>query len=106
MAISEDRRIQRTRKALIDSLRELIFEKGYDDISIQDITDRANMGRATFYLHYGEKDDLLSDLLHNVVKEFFDSTPEILKNQWTLQDTSAVQKFSNLLVHNLIFFAA
>ena len=96
MTISEDRRIQRTRKALIDSLRELIFEKGYDDISIQDITDRANMGRATFYLHYGEKDDLLSDLLHNVVKEFFDSTPEILKNQWTLQDTSAVQKIFEL----------
>jgi AcrR family transcriptional regulator len=92
MAISEDRRIQRTRKALIDSLRELIFEKGYDDISIQDITDRANMGRATFYLHYGEKDDLLSDLLHNVVREFIDSTPEILKDYWNLQSTIATQK--------------
>ena len=109
MAISEDRRIQRTRKALIDSLRELIFEKGYDDISIQDITDRANMGRATFYLHHGEKDDLLSDLLHNVVREFIDSTPEILSDYWNLQSTIATQKIFEFaasqydLFRNLIF---
>jgi len=64
------------------------------------------MGRATFYLHYGEKDDLLSDLLHNVVKEFFDSTPEILKNQWTLQDTSAVQKIFELAGSQSDLFAA
>jgi len=41
-----------------------------------------------------------------VVKEFFDSTPEILKNQWTLQDTSAVQKIFELAGSQSDLFAA
>lgn len=54
-----DRRIQRTRQLLRDALMALIIEKGYDSITVQDITDRANVARATFYLHFTDKDDLL-----------------------------------------------
>ena len=54
-----DRRIQRTRQSLRTALLELIKEKGYDAISIEEITERANVGRATFYLHYKDKEDLL-----------------------------------------------
>jgi AcrR family transcriptional regulator len=54
-----DRRIERTITALRDALMQLIVEKGYDAISIQDITDRANVARATFYLHFRDKDDLM-----------------------------------------------
>jgi AcrR family transcriptional regulator len=54
-----DRRVLRTRQMLRDALMELIVEKGYEAITIQDITDRANVGRTTFYLHYQYKDDLL-----------------------------------------------
>lgn len=54
-----DRRIERTSNALRDALMALIAEKGYDAISIQDIVDRANVARATFYLHYKDKDDLM-----------------------------------------------
>lgn len=54
-----DRRVQRTRKLLQDALIALILEKGYDDVLIQDITDRANLSRATFYLHFQDKEDLL-----------------------------------------------
>src|SRR3990172_2299341 len=53
-----DRRIQRTREVLQKALIELISERGYDAITIQDIVDRANVGRTTFYLHYRSKDDL------------------------------------------------
>ena len=56
-----DKRVQRTREALRKSLMQLIDEKGYDSVTIQDIVDRANMGRTTFYLHYESKDDLLLD---------------------------------------------
>ena len=66
MARKDDRRVQRTRKILRESLLELILDQGYDDVSIQDITQRANLGRATFYLHYKEKDELLQDLLHPI----------------------------------------
>jgi AcrR family transcriptional regulator len=53
-----DRRVQRTRELLERALIELIGERGYDAITIQDIVDRANVGRTTFYLHYSSKDDL------------------------------------------------
>ncbi|HEX3051092.1 MAG TPA: TetR/AcrR family transcriptional regulator [Aggregatilineaceae bacterium] len=53
-----DRRVQRTRKLLQDAMMQLIREKGYDAITVQDILDRANIGRATFYAHYQSKEDL------------------------------------------------
>lgn len=56
-----DRRVQRTRNLLNNALMELIQEKGYDNVTIEDITERANLGRTTFYLHYQGKDDLLLD---------------------------------------------
>jgi len=56
-----DRRVQRTRALLRDALMALIQEKGYDAVTIEEITERANLGRTTFYLHYQSKDDLLLD---------------------------------------------
>lgn len=61
-----DRRVQRTRQLLRDALIELILEKGYDSVTVQDITDRANLGRATFYLHYTDKEQLLLGSLRTV----------------------------------------
>lgn len=76
MARKDDRRIQRTRKQLRESMLALILDRGYDDISIQDVTDHANLGRATFYLHYREKDDLYRDVLQNMADEFLESLPK------------------------------
>ncbi len=47
-----DRRVQRTRELLQKALISSISERRYDAITIQDIVDRANVGRTTFYLHY------------------------------------------------------
>jgi len=55
----DDRRTQKTKKFLAEALRELILEKGYDALTIQDIIDRANVGRSTFYAHYESKEQLL-----------------------------------------------
>ena len=54
-----DRRIQRTQNLLEQALLSLIKEKAFDAISVQEIIDRANIGRATFYQHYDNKEDLL-----------------------------------------------
>ncbi len=54
-----DRRIQRTRELLLNSLIELILDRGYEAITVQDIIDRANVGRSTFYSHFRDKEDLL-----------------------------------------------
>jgi AcrR family transcriptional regulator len=65
-----DRRVQRTRELLQKALIDLIGERGYDAITIQDIVDRANVGRTTFYLHYGSKDELFTSCHEAVVKQF------------------------------------
>ena len=54
-----DRRIQRTRQGLQDALLALILEKGFDAVTVQDVIDRANVGRSTFYSHFQDKEDLL-----------------------------------------------
>jgi AcrR family transcriptional regulator len=65
-----DRRIQRTRELLQKALIELIGEHGYDAITIQDIVDRANVGRTTFYKHYNSKDDLFMSCHEAVLSDF------------------------------------
>jgi len=69
----EDRRIIRTRQLLRDALLKLIVETGesdniksYDAITIQDITDTANVARTTFYLHYKDKDELLFEGMREI----------------------------------------
>jgi AcrR family transcriptional regulator len=54
-----DRRVRRTRELLRSALLSLVLEKGYDRITVQDILDRADVGRSTFYAHYRDKEDLL-----------------------------------------------
>lgn len=54
-----DRRVLRTRRALHQALMDLILEKRYDKITVQDIIDRADVGRSTFYAHFMDKEDLL-----------------------------------------------
>jgi AcrR family transcriptional regulator len=54
-----DRRVRRTHELLRAALLELILEKGYDRITIQDILDKADVGRSTFYAHFRDKEDLL-----------------------------------------------
>lgn len=55
----QDRRSQRTQQALMDALISLLAVRHYDEISINEIIERANVGRSTFYAHYQTKDDLL-----------------------------------------------
>ncbi len=62
-----DRRVQRTRQLLNRALMGLIVEKGYDSVTVQDIIDRANLGRSTFYAHYQDKEDLLLSGIDEVV---------------------------------------
>ncbi len=54
---------------LRDAMIELIGEKGYDAISVQDITARATLNRATFYLHYRDKEDLFTQSIDEILTE-------------------------------------
>lgn len=61
-----DRRVTRTRLALRDALLALLAEKGWDDLNVQEICDRADVGRSTFYFHYRSKEELLSEGLNDL----------------------------------------
>src|SRR5262245_38506946 len=65
-----DRRVQRTRDLLQRALIDLIGERRYADITIQDIVDRANVGRTTFYLHFTSKDELFLSCHESIVSAF------------------------------------
>jgi AcrR family transcriptional regulator len=56
---STDRRVNRTRTALREALITLILERGWDETSVQDVCDRGDIGRSTFYTHFVDKEDLL-----------------------------------------------
>jgi AcrR family transcriptional regulator len=77
-----DRRVRRTKKSLEDALIALTLEKEYDEITIQEITDRADVGYRTFFRHYSDKDDLLKDVLSTTMMELRElmapPIPEIL----------------------------
>jgi AcrR family transcriptional regulator len=74
-----DRRIQRTRRALREALIALILEKGYESVTIQEITDRADLNRGTLYLHYRDKHDLLlsssDDVYNDLLAQFVPLDP-------------------------------
>jgi AcrR family transcriptional regulator len=65
-----DRRVERTRELLQKALMDLIAERGYDSITVQDIVDRANLGRTTFYLHYNSKDELFMSCHEAIISKF------------------------------------
>lgn len=81
-----DRRIQRTRQALRAALHELIMEKDYDTISTEEITERANVGRATFYLHYKDKEDLLLEEFNEMANERVQVLSQIPFSAWFPQE--------------------
>jgi AcrR family transcriptional regulator len=68
--MKSDRRVQRTREMLQRALVELLGERRYEAITVQDIADRANVGRTTFYLHYPTKDDLFMSCHEAIVGTF------------------------------------
>ena len=64
-----DRRVKRTRRLLGQALVELTLEKGYEEVAIQEITDRADIGYRTYFRHYADKDALLEDVLGEMLAE-------------------------------------
>jgi AcrR family transcriptional regulator len=65
-----DPRVKRTRRLLQDAFMELFAEKGFTSISIQDITERATVNRATFYAHFADK----YELMDSIIREQFQRT--------------------------------
>ena len=74
---SNDRRTIRTKKMIRSALAELIDEKGFINVSVTDLTQRADINRGTFYLHYVDKYDLLEKIENEIIQEIEDETKHL-----------------------------
>ena len=93
---NEDRRTQKTRQALQEALISLMFEKSYDAILVQEILDRANVGRSTFYTHYRDKDELLAEGLQGL--------KELLRQAQLATVVAADKKYEKVIGFSLAMF--
>lgn len=85
-----DPRVRRTRQSIVQAFTELVDRKGFQTISVQDITERAGINRATFYAHFPDKYALLQC---SIEQEFRQEVKKRLLNAC---------QFSNLNLHELI----
>lgn len=79
-----DRRVERTRHILQQAFREVVQEKGFAATSIQDITERANMNRGTFYLHFADKYMMLDTFVREDMQRLLASSLP-LTSRWDKQ---------------------
>jgi AcrR family transcriptional regulator len=67
-----DPRVNRTRSALTNALIELTLEKGYEAVTVRDLVERADIGYATFFRHFSDKDALLEDVLEGTLNDLLE----------------------------------
>lgn len=72
MSRSTDKRVLRTKRLLRDAMTELIEEKGFERITVCDLTERAEINRGTFYAHYKDKNDLLAQNENEIINDIND----------------------------------
>ena len=71
-----DRRQKKTREAIFNAFSELLSKKHYNQITVGEIIERADVGRATFYAHFETKDFLLKELCEELFCHIFDASEE------------------------------
>ena len=95
-----DRRQQKTRTAIFSAFTSLLAEKSYSKITVQEIIDAANVGRTTFYAHFGTKDDLLKELCEELFGHIIGSAMDCTHTHGLYSDGSAPESvFCHLLQH-------
>src|SRR3954469_3330154 len=73
MAEGLDRRVARSRKAILSAFVALVLERRYDAIRVSDVIDKADVGRSTFYAHFKSKDDLLRQSMEGLLAMIADA---------------------------------
>jgi len=96
-----DRRILKSQEAMKTAVIELMTEKSFDEITLQDISDRANISRGTIYLHYADKFDLLNKL----IAEHIQKLRNICRSVADLDFREAILPWFEYLEQNYLFFS-
>lgn len=69
MSKATDRRIAKSEKAIRTAFLEMLLDVGFDAITIKEMTEKADVSRKTFYLHYLDKYDLLNAIVNEMIRE-------------------------------------
>lgn len=80
MKIKEDARVRKTKIKLFLSFQELLTEKAYEDITVNELCDKADIRRATFYKHFVDKYDFLVSMVKAYVRSFDSNVSSEYKN--------------------------
>lgn len=95
-----DRRQRKTRKAIFSAFIELLSEKEFGRITVGEILERADVGRATFYAHFETKDFLLKELCEELFRHIFDAAEHHRRQSGGLFDCDAPESvFLHLFQH-------
>lgn len=92
-----DKRIRKTKNAIYNALKELYMEKDIEDISIMELTEKANIGRKTFYLHYSSIDDVVNEIINNIYKKIEDKYKEL----YVTRDFNTLFAFLNTYIKEM-----
>lgn len=80
LQLKEDRRVRRTKRLLKQGLAEMMNEKPFKDITVKNITDKVDLNRGTFYLHYTDTYDLLRKVEDEILQDFQDMIDKFVSN--------------------------
>jgi len=95
-----DRRIKRTKAAIYAAFEELLSEKKYEHITVQEIIDRADIGRSTFYAHFETRDDLLKAVCSELFSHVFsDHSKAEASHDFSSEDNTLINTLTHILYH-------
>lgn len=94
-----DRRQKKTRRAIYAAFEELMAEKHYQQVTVAQIIEQADIGRSTFYAHFETKDDLLEDMCKEMFDHIFEGVNEYCVTHAELQTADLAGKLAHLLYH-------
>ena len=95
-----DRRQQKTRTAIFQAFNRLLEERHFNNITVQDILDEANIGRSTFYAHFETKDALLKEMCTDIFDHIFShELHSETSHDFSSSDHGLQEKITHLLYH-------
>jgi len=92
-----DRRVERTRKLIVETFIKLLREKGFEKITVNEIADRADINRGTVYLHFLDKYDILEKCIDRYVEELLSQCSD--SHEISFQEDAMSKVFSYLEEH-------